>query len=168
AHRVVAAGTGGTVGLGDGVGAVKGIVQAAPARVGRVQGIAGVGDGHHQLRAGLLAEFNVNVGGVNLDVFGRVDQVADVAQKRLVSALITDGAGVFTMPVIKLCLNLVALGQQFTVSGGKVVHEAVKVGPELIGIDAAAGQCFVLDEAIEFVGNLQAVASSAFGHRISC
>jgi len=42
ALRVVGLAAFGTIGFGDGIGAVQGIVQRAPAGVGGVEGVAGV------------------------------------------------------------------------------------------------------------------------------
>ena len=45
----------------DRIGAVKCIVKAAPARIGGVQRVARVGEGHHQLRTANLADLFIDV-----------------------------------------------------------------------------------------------------------
>ena len=52
AQRVVGAGAARAVRLRDDIGAVEGVVEASPARIGGIQGVARIVDGHHQLRAG--------------------------------------------------------------------------------------------------------------------
>ena len=49
------------VGFGDGVGAVKRVVQAAPARIRGVECVALVRERHDELRAGLRGDFGVDV-----------------------------------------------------------------------------------------------------------
>src|SRR3546814_20323442 len=63
-HGVVAAGTPGTVGFSDGIGAVERVVQAAPACIGGVQCIARIGVGHHQMRPCLWGNFSVDLAGL--------------------------------------------------------------------------------------------------------
>jgi hypothetical protein len=79
AHRVVALALLGAAFFADGVRAVQRVIQAAPARVGGVQGVAGVQNGHHQLGAG-LGQLGVHVLGGGLGVPG-LDQVADLRQE---------------------------------------------------------------------------------------
>ena len=77
AHRVVARAFFRTFGFSDGIGAIQRVIQRAPAGVRGVQGVAGIHRRHHQLRAGLAADLDVDVGGAGLHV-GRLRlQVAD-------------------------------------------------------------------------------------------
>ena len=68
AHGIVAAAARGAVVLGQHVGAVERVVEAAPAGVGGVERVAGVGDRHHQLRAGDVGDLGIDVGGVDGEV----------------------------------------------------------------------------------------------------
>ena len=63
AHRVVVGAALAAAVLGDRVGAVERVVQAAPARIGGVQRVARVGHRHHELRAGDGADLGIDVGG---------------------------------------------------------------------------------------------------------
>ena len=58
-----------------GVGAIEGVVKAAPACVGRIQRVARVGERHHQLRPADLADFLIDVG--SLDLLGARAPAAD-------------------------------------------------------------------------------------------
>src|SRR3546814_4263803 len=108
---VVAAGPGGAAFFGNGVSAIKGIVQAAPTCIGCVKRVACVGNGHDQLRAGLLGDFGVDLAGLDSDVGGNVFQVADLAQEILIGAGVLDGTGVLAIPVVQLGLQAITLGQ---------------------------------------------------------
>ena len=61
ARRVVAAASLSTDLLRDHIGAVKGIVQTAPARVGGVEGVACVHDRYHQLGCGNTRHLGVHI-----------------------------------------------------------------------------------------------------------
>ncbi len=77
ANGIIAAAAGGTAVFGQRVGAVKRVVQAAPAGVGCVEGVAGVGYGHDELRAGDACNLVIDVGGVDGEVGPLGNEVAD-------------------------------------------------------------------------------------------
>ena len=164
AHRVVAAGLLGAVRFGDGVGAVQRVVQRAPAGVGGVQRVAGVQDRHHQLRAGLQREFSVHVGGRGLHGLGHRDEVADLRQEGAVGGHVGDGAGVGLVPGVHFQLDAVTLGQQHGVLRREVADDGVEAGPERRRSNAGVRQHFILDEAEQLGGHLQAVDRGACGH----
>ena len=164
AHRVVALALFGAIGLGDGIRAVQRVVQAAPAGVGCVQGIARIQDGHHQLGARLDGELVVHIGRGDLHVDGLGDQVADGFKKLAVGRHVGDRAGVGLVPGIELGLQAVTLGQQGDVAGGEIGHDGVKALPEGAALHAGAGQDLVFHEAEQGGGHLQAVNRGACGH----
>jgi hypothetical protein len=100
--------------LGDHVSAVVGVVQAAPARVGGIQGIAGVADRHDQLRPGDVGDFRVDVGGGYPEIFTLGQQVTDLLQEAFVGPRV-DGAGVVQVPVADCFLNFPAFFQKFAI-----------------------------------------------------
>ncbi|MCY1524644.1 hypothetical protein D9M68_595870 [compost metagenome] len=151
---------------GDGVGAVEGVVQAAPARVGGVQRVARVGHGHDQLRAGLLGDLGVDVVGGGAHGGGLRQQVADAFEEPAVGGRLRDGAGVGAVPGVELGLQAVAFGQQRTVLGGQVFHQGRESLPETVGIQAGAGQRFLFDELVEIGRHLQAVVLDALSHAV--
>ena len=160
ASRVVAA----ALGLAaDGVGAVQGVIQAAPAGVGGVERVAGVHDGHDQLRAGHLGDGVIDVGGVDGEVGAFGHQIADLGQEGLVGGHVLDGTGVGAVPVVELLLDVVTLGQQGAVLGAQVVDEAGQALPEGVGADAGAGQS-LLDQVMKGGGHLQAESFDTMGH----
>ena len=163
-HRVVARALLGALGLGDGVGAIERVVERTPARVGGIERIARVEDRHHQLRAGLQGQLGVDVGGGGLHVGRLRQQVADLLQVRAIGGHVGDRAGIELVPGVELDLQAVALGQQRGVLGGQVGHDGVETLPERGAVDAGGRQHPVLDEAMEFVGDLEAVDGGAIGH----
>jgi hypothetical protein len=167
AHRVVALALLGAALFADGVGAVQRVVQAAPARVGGVQGVARVQDGHHQLRAGLRGQLIVHVGGGDLHIGRLGHEVANFFQEATVGHHVLDRAGVGLVPGVQLGLQAVALGQQGDVARSQVGHDGVEALPERGSVDAGAGQHLVFNEAVQVGGHLQAVDGGAVGHGVS-
>ena len=92
----------------DRVGAVKRVVQAAPARVRGVQRVARIGQRHHQLRPADLADLLVDIGG--LDLLGRRlrQQIADLLEERRIGIDVERLALVGAMPVVDFRLQRVA------------------------------------------------------------
>ena len=89
----------------DRIGAIKRVVKAAPARVGGVQGVARIGQRHDQLRSADLADFLVDIGG--LDLLGRRlrQQIADFLQKRRVGIHVERLALVGAVPAVDFRLQ---------------------------------------------------------------
>jgi hypothetical protein len=65
------------------VGAVEGVVEAAPAGVGGVERVAGVVDRNDQLRAGDLGDLGIDAGGADREGRRRIDEIADLAEELL-------------------------------------------------------------------------------------
>ena len=164
ARRVVALALFGAVGFGNRVGAVERVVQRTPARVGGVERVAGVQDRHHQLRAGLLGQLGIDVGGRGLGALGRGQQVADLLEEGAVGRHVGDRAGVGLVPGVHLGLQAVAFGQQRDVLRCQVAHDGVEALPEARAVDAGRRQHLVLDELVQFGGDLKAVSGGASGH----
>ena len=110
AHGVEALAAGGAAGLGQGVGAVERVVQAAPAGVGGVQGVAGVHHGHDELRAGDGGDFRIDAGCVDLKRFGLGQQVADAAEELGVGGGVVGVGALAGVPGVDLRLQGVAPG----------------------------------------------------------
>jgi hypothetical protein len=110
--------------LGDGVRAVEGVVERAPAGVGGVEGIARVRDRHHELRARDAGDLVVDVGGADREVRRLGNEVADVAQEALVSGAVEGLAGAGAVVVVDPLLELVAALEQGAVARREVAHEA--------------------------------------------
>src|SRR3546814_13603088 len=78
------------------VGAVKRVVQAAPARIGGVEGKAGVEGGDDELRPRHRRDFRVDIRGADREGRGFGDQIGNLAQKGFIGRGVVrlDGSGV--------------------------------------------------------------------------
>ncbi len=149
--------------LGEGVGAVEGVVERAPAGVGGVGGEPRVEHRHDELRAGLDGDLPVHVAGLDGEVGGLVDEVAEVAEQLDVRRLVANRARVLLVPLVELLLELVAAGQQLAVAGGEVTQDRFDTGPEGVLVHTRPGQRLVAHECVQHGGHLE----PADGHSIS-
>ena len=132
--------------LADDVGAVQRIVEAAPARIRRIQGETRVADGNHQLRTGNIGDFRVDVRRAYREVVTGLLQVADGFQERHVLGVIVVAAGTGEMPVVDLFLQAVAGLQEFTIDRREVVDQRLEAGPEGGRLHVDSGQELSLDK----------------------
>ena len=165
ANRVVTTAFVGAAFFGDRIGTVKGIVQATPARVRRVERKPGVHDRNHQLRAGHGGHLRIHIGGGDLE-FGRlVNEITDVFQEGLVLGHVQLLTLVITVPAVHFFLDRITLGQQLAVAWRQLVHDLVEFCPEFIGIDPCARDRFIVHEIIQILCDLNAADLYAFCHR---
>ena len=139
ARRVVARPLLPSRGLGNDVGAVEGIVEAAPARVRGIQRESSVHHRYDKLRPRRSGDFGINVRGCDLEVAALRHQIADLCEERLVGFRVVALAAPFEMPGIDLRLEFVALGEQRAVLGGQVPDDGAEPGPERLAVDARPG-----------------------------
>ena len=117
---------------GHGIGAVKAIVKAAPAGIGGIQSIAGVGDRHDKLRASDRGDLGIDIGGLDLEIFPFGQEIADVREEGLIGFVIMRLVAIGDVPCVNLRLDLVALGQKRTVLRPKIMNEGREPVPESI------------------------------------
>jgi hypothetical protein len=122
ADGVISATALGAVIFRDNVRTIKCVVQAAPAGIRCIQGVAGVHYGDHQLGAGEARHFLVHIFTADAEVIPLRQQVADVLQECLVGHAIVFGARVGAVPVVDFCLHFVPGFQQFTITGRQAVN----------------------------------------------
>ena len=130
ARLVVAARAAGAVLLGDGVGAVERVVEAAPAGIGGIERIAGIGDRHHELRTGDAGDLVVHVLRLDRKILRLGQHIADIAQELLVLGLVEGLARQAAVILVDLALDLVADGEQLPVARREVPHEPGQSLPE--------------------------------------
>src|SRR6202046_868840 len=87
------------------ISAVERVVQAAPAGVGRIEGVAGIADRHHQSRTGYLGAFRIDVCRADNKGLSLSHQIAYLAQKSLVFCVIEARTGILSMPGVDLFLE---------------------------------------------------------------
>ena len=166
ADRVVGTGTLPAVGLRHGIGAIQGVIERSPARIGRVQRVARVQERHHQLGPGHQGQFGVDLSGRDRHMLRGRQQVANALEQRSVChchCRVRHRARMRPVPVVDLALQPVALGQQAGVAGSHVGHDGVEARPEARRVDARTRQDFVLDEALQRGGNVQSMVLRAHG-----
>ena len=131
--------------LGDGIGTIEGVIQAAPAGVGGIECVARVHHRHHQLWAGDAGDLRVHVicgdaKGGRLGV-----QITDLPQKCLIGTCVKCIALVGAMPVVNLCLQGLALREQTFVLRSQRSPHVGHALPEMIGVDAGS-RCDLLHQ----------------------
>ena len=154
AHRVVAFAFFSTVGFRDHVGAIQRIVQRAPARVGGIECIARIQNGHHELRACLFGQFCIHIGSGDGDRFWLRHQVADFSEKSAVGLHVSNRAGVGLVPVVHFNLKAVTLGQQRNIFRRQVGYQGIKAFPEIDACNASSWQDFVFNKTMQYGGHL--------------
>ncbi len=145
-YGVVTLAAGRAIILGNDVGAVQGVVKAAPARIGGIERIACVAHRHDKLRAGLSGDFAIDVGGRDRHLTGHLLQIADRVQEGAVCGRIGNGTRMGPVPSVKRFLDACARRQQIAVAGRQVMNDGRKAFPEGVGLHARAGYAFVVDE----------------------
>ena len=147
----------------DDVGAIQRIVEAAPARVRGVQGIARVHDRHYQLGAGDARDLVVDARCFNHEVGRLGQQVADLLQKRLVGRRIERLSASAAMPVVNRGLQRVASLEQRPILRREVSQHGGETRPESRRINARARRNALGDQGIQFRSDPEATAIHASG-----
>jgi len=155
ARPVVAVAARGTAFLGNGVGAVECVIQAAPACIRRIQGVARIGDGHDELRAGDAGDFRVDILGADGERRRLRFQVADPAQELEVGRGIDRSAAGDAVPCVDHVLQAIAPVQQCPVARRQIADELAVAAPERIGVHAGSRDRLGVDEIIQRTGDPQ-------------
>ena len=131
---------------GNHIGSVQGVVQTAPACVGRIQRVPRVIHRHYQLWASELRNFRIDAFGGNPDWTLFRQQITNLEQKRLLFVVIDGLSAPHSQPRVDSGLALIALRQQFSITRAEIVDDFGQAGPELFGGDPGAGRDFVTNE----------------------
>ena len=145
---------------GQGIGAVEGVVQAAPPGIGGIQGIAGIGQGHHQLRSGSGGDLGIDPGGADPEVGHLLAQIADLPQEPRLLHHIHDLAPPGGPVGVELGLQPVPDGQQRRIARAEVRCQMLQRRPEGRRGDVEAGQHLGLHELPQ-----DRIGNEAGGHR---
>ena len=143
--------------LRDRVGAIEGVVEAAPAGVGGVERVARIGQRHHELRTADSRDFLIDIGGLDL-LRGRFGaQVADLLQERGIGIDVERLALVGTVPVVDLRLQRIANREKLAIPWRHIADDGGDARPEGVGVHAGAGGGFLGDEVVEDRRDLQSM-----------
>ena len=154
--------------VGHRVGAVERVVEASPARVGRVQRVAGRAQRHHELRSGDARDLGIHVPGRDLESPGPpVRQVADAGEELPHFDQVDLAAAVLAVPFVDFPLQGVAPFEQLAVFRPQFGHDGGERGPESLGIDSGAGRRLVTHEIVQRFRYCEATDRDACFHPFS-
>ena len=148
------------------VGAIERIVERPPAGVGRVESIAGVGDGNHELGAREFADLGVDIAGRHGEGTVFLDQIPDLLEERLVGAEI-DRPRVGPVPIVDTGLKIIAAGEQLAIAGREIAQDRGQSLPEALRRHSGSRQGLLGHERGEFPVNLQSGKIDTF-HDPAC
>ncbi len=147
-----------------GIGAVIGIIKAAPPCISRIQGKTRIGDWNDKLRACHCGDLGVDLAGFDLEGLTLGEEVADFAQEILIGIAVMRLAAMRDMPVINLLLQALALLKQGAVLASLVMQKRREPCPERARLNTSAWQSLRFDEICQFGCNLQPVAINPCSH----
>ncbi len=139
------------------VGSVKCIVEAAPARVGGIQGVARIGEGNDELRPANLADFFVDIRCLDLLRRRLRQEIADLFQECGIRIHVERLALVGAMPAVDFRLQGVARLEQFMISGSEIADDGGEPSPESVRGNSGFGRRFLGDEIEQNGGDFQSV-----------
>jgi len=148
------------------IGAVKGIIEAAPAGIGGIEDEAVIERGHDQLRPGHGRDFRVHILGPDRKRARFFNQITDIFQKRLIRTLIHGLALMILVPGVNLCLQRLPLFQKLRVERNKFAEQMSQILPEFFTLHAGPRQGAVIDKIKQLPGDLDSVLADIFGHAI--
>ena len=153
----------------DDVGAVQRIVEAAPAGVRGIQGVAGVVDRDDELRAGDQGYLVIDVLGLDPEVLAGREQVADGFQEPAVLGRVDGLRRTLRMPCVDPGLELGPPIEQRPVLRPEVPDDVRERAPERFGRNAGPGGNLVVDQVMQAPGDFETADSHSLAHRfLSC
>ncbi len=131
------------------VGAVEGVVEAAPAGVGGVERVTGVADRDHKLRPGDPGDLGIDILRADREGRGRIDEIADVAKELLFLGPVARPAAERRIALVDPRLQILASAKEAFVLGRELAQQCGEAEPEGGGLDAGAGKRFLFDEGLQ-------------------
>ena len=114
------------------VRAIEAVVETAPAGICRVEGEAGIGDRHDELRTRHRRDFRVDVLGFDDEIVAFREQVADFAQESLVGVAVVTPVPMLDVPGVDPSLQILARLQERRIARAEIVDELRHAFPEPI------------------------------------
>ena len=169
ARRVVSLAARQLAGFLDGIRAVEGIVETAPARIGGIERIPRVAERHDQLRTGEPCDLGVDVLRADAKVRSFRNQVAQLHQVRFVRRDVEWLPAPGAMPNVDIPLELVAPLEEPLVDGNELIQQRLEADPEARGVQAQGGRKLLFDQPRQVTGHPQSAAFDVVSvHRFPC
>ena len=146
------------------IGAVIGVIEAAPAGIGGVEQEPCVEHRHHQLRPGHRRDLGIDILRRHREGRRLGDEVADFGQEGLVFGRIMRLASPRHVPGIDLRLQAITLGQQAAVHWHQPLEQRRKALPELRRAQPQRSQHLAIDEIRQSGIDLQSGAFNPIRH----
>ena len=147
-HLVVALSASRTLAFGNGVRAVERIVKTAPARVCRVEGVAGVRRRNNKLRPGDPRDLQ-NIFGANGKITRLRDDIANIAEKVVIARWVERPRRGEAVIGVDLFLQLVANPQLAANKRSEIADKPREPAPKLAGADVRSGQDLAADKVVQ-------------------
>ena len=148
------------------VSAVKGIIQAAPTRIGGVQQKARIEHRHNQLRASHCRNLCIDILRANGEVSRLWHEIADLFQKAAIGARIMWLPKARLVPSVNIGLQALALCQKLCIARRKLGQKCRKACPELGLVAAQRGKHLRLDKFGQSGVDLNGGSGLTAGHKI--
>jgi len=116
----------------DDVGAVKRVVQTAPACIRRIDCKSRIIDRHYQLWSGHLGDFGVNVGSFDLERLTGIGEIADAFEKLDVFGMLPLSTLRFTMPIVDPLLQFISNSQQGSIDWRELADQRFESAPKYV------------------------------------
>src|SRR6478735_6419958 len=163
---VVTAGAFRTPLLRDRISPVEGVIEAAPAGIGGVERVAGIGGGNHQLRTRDAGDLVVHTIRRDYEGFRFGTEVVDLSQESLITRRIGRSPLERRMIAVNPALEVVANGEQLAVARCEDAHQPGNARPKCLRGDASPQKDLLFDEIKQNRGDLEAVRRNVF-HTVS-
>jgi hypothetical protein len=152
--------------LGDGIGAVERIIQAAPTRIRGIECVTRIRQRDDQLRPRDMRDLVIDILGADRERRRFRQQISDPAQKALVCRLVPRLRALVLMVIVDQRLQFVAHRQQPAVTRAEIIDQSGEPAPEASARYAGAGQGLIFEEIVERFHNRKTVNFFAGGHGI--
>ncbi len=152
-HFIIMLATLRTVALRDHIGAIKRVIETAPACICCIEGVASIGSWNYELRSGDSRDFQ-DIFGADGEIGGLREKIADRAEKSFVVLRIEEATCVRDMIGVDLRLKFTTKLQLRGNLRCEFGHKRAKPGPETLAGDGGAWQDLGFDEVVKDSGNL--------------
>ena len=149
ADRIVGIRDGPTGSFRYDVTAIEGVIQAAPAGVGGIEGVAGVVGRNNQLRTGHNGNFGIHILGFHGEILPFREEVSYGYEKIFIFLAGEGGMGVIPVPLVDQALQDISFFEEGGVDRGQVGHNSSQGPPKRFRINSGAGCNFVLDQFVK-------------------